>query len=510
MAVGHKIVGSRRTKAIALRVYVERKEADVPAARRIPPLLHVHHPTTGIAYRVPSDVVECPPARHQSVDPTARVRPVPGGVSGSIRAASDGAAETGTLGGWAWDRRHATPVMLSNEHVLGHKPRSHILQPGLGDSIGVAPERVGVVRRGIARVSGRPVTCDCAIGTLDAADGADFTVPRIGPAIMAVAEPRLGQPVEKFGRSTRHTVGVIDAMHWHGIVRSSLPDAPTHLYRDAIQIRPVPASRPWGEGGDSGALVFLREGAADGSGIKPVVGLHFGGDAAYGLACRISHVFRRLGLETLLGGAQRALSEAMLRRRATDAPITVTQRKAEASRVDAIEATLRRFVAILDVSPRDRAIVRTVARHRAELAALLIKEPALLRATALALRPLAGGDRSVGALLARPVTPEVRDGLRAAVRALRARATRPLRRALARVDAMLRSRRARTLGQLIGVTADQVRYSPEAPTSSARAATASSRRSAARSASAVRGRSPGSAAKARRKKARTPSGASGT
>lgn len=500
MAIGRKLVGGRRTNVLALRICVELKTEAPVGAQRVPDRVQVTHPGTGVVYHVPSDVVQCPPARHHIVDPTAAVRPVPGGVSGGVSADRDGAAETGTLGGWAWDARKGSVVILSNEHVLGHRPGTHLLQPAIGDVIGHRPERIGTVRRGLARVEGTPVFADCAIGTLDDVATAAFEVPAIGAAIMAVDEPRLGQRVEKFGRSTRHTVGIVDALHWQGVVRSALPDAPVHHYRDAIQIRPTRPSRVWAEGGDSGSLVFVREPLADASLIKPVVGLHFGGDAEYGLACRISIVFAGIGLATLPDGVRRAICTDIARVRG-QVPTSAAH----------VSTTLDLLCRALEVSTRGRAIMRACARHRSELTSALLRDKHLRREAAQAIRPLVSGAPAITRLLARSCSRAAMARIQALLRRLRSTASPAWRRSL---DAILRGpvfRRSGTLGALLGVSAAQVTDSPPPmPASAARGSAPSSRRSAARKASALRGRTAASAEKARRKKAVTPSGTSDT
>ena len=502
MAIGRKIVAGRRTNVLALRIYVERKTSSLSGVRRVPGRVQVTHPGTGIVYHVPSDVVQSLPARHHGTDPTATHRPVPGGVSGSIGAGRGGVAEKGTLGGWAWDARKGSVVLLSNEHVLGHRPGTHLLQPALGDVIGQGPERVGTVRRGLPRPVGTPVFADCAIGVLDATTQPAFEVPTIGAAIMALDEPRLGQSVEKFGRSTKHTVGVVDAMHWQGVVASPHPGAPAHHYRDAVLIRPRRPSRVWATGGDSGSLIFARDAISDSPFIKPVVGLHFGGDPdrGYGLACRMTVVFEGIGLATLPDGAQRAICADIAR--------ASRPRRATAASVERALALLGRA---LTASAHGRAFMRAVVRHRGEITSALLRDASLRRAAAVALGPLLAGAPPLAGLLARTCRHSTIARIVSLLRRLRSTASPAWRRSL---DAMLRTAiftRTGPLGTILGVRTTQVENSPvPTPASASRGSTTRSRLSAARSASALRGRAAGSAEKARRKKAVTPSGASGT
>ena len=199
VGIGRKIVRGRRTNVLALRVYVEEKLAHPHRGALVPPTVRAVHPVTGALYHVPTDVVECKTAHYHQLNPTARIRPVPGGVSCGIHVEEGRDGSTGTLGGWAWDPSDDRVVLLSNDHVLGHDPEIPITQPGSADVIGQLPGRIGTVRRGVNRDAKAVVRVDAAIGTLDAATQAAFDVPDIGPAILAVADPALDAAVNKFG-----------------------------------------------------------------------------------------------------------------------------------------------------------------------------------------------------------------------------------------------------------------------------------------------------------------------
>ena len=97
-------------------------------------------------FEIVTDIIETPPAQFQPIDPTDRTRPVPGGIS------IGNPLDTGTIGGWVWDKDDDTIVMLSNDHVFGHTAGDCIMQPGpVQDGGTCVSDRIGEVKRGIAQ-----------------------------------------------------------------------------------------------------------------------------------------------------------------------------------------------------------------------------------------------------------------------------------------------------------------------------------------------------------------------
>lgn len=289
IGIGRKIVGGEPTDQLALRVYVTRKVPgrSLGADRIVPQQLGSEAGRSDQAAAVVTDVIEAPEPRFE-IDPTVRARPVPGGVS--VDAVSGTA---GTLGGWVWDAVDNTVVMLSNHHIFGHRPGVAIMQPGRADGGLLPRDRIGTVKRGIATSTVRTNTVDCAIGEPDDVGIADLQVVDIGPAVYAIRTAMLDMPVEKYGRTTRHTFGVVDDVDFETMIDG----AP---FGDCIRIAADDPSARWSQGGDSGSLCFARR-QVDGTGPSPVVGLHFAGPrvGSYGVACKIENVFQALDLTPL-------------------------------------------------------------------------------------------------------------------------------------------------------------------------------------------------------------------
>jgi hypothetical protein len=180
---------------LSLRVYVARKrpEKSLGSAERVPDHVRFLSRKAEHEVRLETDVIETPPAQLE-VDPETRIRPVPGGVSGGI------AGSTGTIGGWVWDNTDDTIVALSNDHVFEHTAGVDILQQGTADGGSLPADKIGDVKRGIARSATTPNRVDCAIGDPDSSDIYDLSVLEIGPAVYATEVAVLDMLVEKYGR----------------------------------------------------------------------------------------------------------------------------------------------------------------------------------------------------------------------------------------------------------------------------------------------------------------------
>ncbi|MGH3680982.1 MAG: hypothetical protein ACRDT2_12140 [Natronosporangium sp.] len=277
VGVGRRRRANEKTDEYAVVIHLGRKlpEHEVPSPRRVPRQLSVIMPD-GREVIVAVDVQEKdrPSAENEpSAELTLadRIRPVPGGVS---------AGRSGTLGGWVWDTVTNQVVALSNKHVFGSTAGRFILQPSRNDGGSSTHDRIATVLRS---------------GSLDAAIAAPIdpgmvarTIPGAGAAVFAINDATIDMRVQKTGRGTGLTRGIVDLIDYdsdHGGSHSDL----------------------WIEGdggdfsnsGDSGAL-YLEVGAASGaSGRKRAVGLHWGGSLNDGVGHHIRAVFNDLGLTVL-------------------------------------------------------------------------------------------------------------------------------------------------------------------------------------------------------------------
>lgn len=275
VAYGYKVTGGVRTSTKSVVVGVWKK---VPRA-----LLRDDEviPTTVLG--IPTDVVEVGEIKATAMeiapDPTARVRPCPGGVS-----VGHPDITAGTLGSWV--RKHGDSrqwFMLSNNHVLANEGRSRIgdpiLQPGPADGGSVVADRVA----SLADVAplGDPVLVDAAVAQADRPEVVDPSVGGIGP-VLGWREVELGESVTKSGRTTGVTVGevvgvdaVVDVMFSTGVRRCV----------DQLLIGPGGFSAP----GDSGSVIVSTQ-------DQQAVGLLFAGSPEITVANRMSNVVRTLGI----------------------------------------------------------------------------------------------------------------------------------------------------------------------------------------------------------------------
>ncbi|WP_327328841.1 MULTISPECIES: hypothetical protein [unclassified Streptomyces] len=278
VGVGRRRRSGDKTDEYAVVVHLRQKrpESYVSPARLLPKELRFTEKSgRDVAVRV--DVQQ----HAKPVPETGRVRPVPGGVSVGTVGTHVG---SGTLGGWVWDTVTRQVVALSNAHVFGSRLGVSIVQPSSDDG-GVPPDdRIAAVLR---------------TGSLDAAiaEPADVSIVSAsivqgGPAVFEIAEATLDMRVQKTGRATGLTFGIVDLIDFDSDYRGSHSD----LWIDA-------EGGDFSLGGDSGALYLLASGnAARAAEKRQVVGLHWGGSGQDGVGHHIRAVFDDLKLSTLPRG----------------------------------------------------------------------------------------------------------------------------------------------------------------------------------------------------------------
>jgi hypothetical protein len=458
IGIAPKRVAGKRSGPLALVFYVssKRPEAKLSEEERIPTTLRHVSRKDGRNRRIPTDIVETPPASFEP-DPETRIRPVPGGVSGGINGS------TGTIGGWVWDQTDDSIVMLSNEHVFGTTAGTDILQQGTADGGSLPADKIGDVKRGIARTLTGTNTVDASIGDPDSADIYDLSVLEIGPAVYAIDTPVLDLLVEKFGQTTEHTFGQIIDADYSTTLTSG------YFFDDCIRLEPVSPSTDWSAGGDSGSLVFSQTPISTDSTIKPAVGLHFAGGGIYGVACKIQNVFSALDLTTLCSGAFAAfldgLSESEREERETEAdrsigfsriaryaPLPFTRRERNWARAAFRQRGFARDVQTrLRTTRRGKPLTDFVDRNRGELLTMLAKDGDVRRATVAALKPFVGGAVTTSELFDRRFTDLDAQRVKSLVRAVQRKASPELMKALKPLLATLGRAEGRSLGQIFGV-----------------------------------------------------------
>lgn len=474
VGVGRKLVGGKPSAQLAVRYYVAQKR---PVTRlldteKVPESIRFFSRKAGQEVELLTDVIETPPAQFEQVDPETRIRPVPGGVSGGILGS------TGTIGGWVWDTTDDTIVMLSNEHVLGTTSGADVLQQGSADGGSLPGDKIGDVKRGIARSAVTPNRVDCSIADPDDSSVYDLTVLEIGPAVYAIDVATLDMAVEKYGQTTRHTFGEIADTDWTGMV-SGLP------FEDCLFVEVADPSDDWSAGGDSGSCVFSQTPVGDGSDVKPVVGLHFAGSGTSGIECKIQTVFDRLNLTTLCAGAFASFLDSLFEAETegrvseeseeglrsvsalagpgttsiTPIPIPRFPFPLPFTRKDRIPAAARRpFAGIsrdvqarLQGSRRGRVVTDFVDSNRAELLALAARDGDVRRATVAALRPLVAGTTTTTDVLTRVLTARDLHRLEKLAGELIGKGSPKLQAAAKPVVALRRKAEGKSIAEVLGI-----------------------------------------------------------
>ena len=180
-----------------------------------------------------------------------RVRPLRPGLSVAHPSVS-----AGTLGGFV--RVGGRLAILSNNHVLAASDTAGIgdpvLQPGPADG-GTTRDRVGRLVAFEDLVAGRANLVDAAVATLDQGvdaepgnvPGGPLTGPM--PGNLAIEPDEL---VEKVGRTTGHTRGLITAVEVDGVAVQY--DEGVYRFDDPIEI--AGREGAFSQGGDSGSVIW--------------------------------------------------------------------------------------------------------------------------------------------------------------------------------------------------------------------------------------------------------------
>jgi hypothetical protein len=278
VGVGQRRRAGEKTGEYAVVVHLRHKlpEPEVLPSRRVPRQLSITMPD-GSEVSVPVDVQEKGPpttentAASSKVTLADRIRPVPGGVSAGM---------SGTLGGWVWDTVTSQVVALSNKHIFGSTAGTLILQPSHDDGGSPPGDHIATVLR-----SG---SLDTAVAAPVDASIVAKTIAGAGAAVYAVTEATVGMRVQKTGRGTGLTQGVVDLIDYD----SDHEGTHTDLWIDGD-------GSDFSSAGDSGSLYLEVNTASVTSGHMRAVGLHWGGSLNDGVGHRITAVFDDLSLTPL-------------------------------------------------------------------------------------------------------------------------------------------------------------------------------------------------------------------
>jgi hypothetical protein len=288
--IGEKISDQGQLKEVVLKIYVEKKlpENKLKDAVLIPKAVYVE----GLNESVATDVVEIGKMKKEAN--TTRVRPAIPGFSIGLT----GLGDAGTLGCLVKDAGDADPdpqstsrvYILSNSHVLANEGIAaaghQALQAGELDG-GAAPADVlGKLVRSV------PFTFSTtAFDNLVDAAVAEVRRREVASAIRLIGIPtgvgtrlRRGMRVQKTGRTTDYTVGIIQDINFRTALPYKKPGGGTGRvgFRDQVLCTRYTAA------GDSGAAVLNMR--------KQIVGLHFAGSPSTSVFNKIEHVLTGLGI----------------------------------------------------------------------------------------------------------------------------------------------------------------------------------------------------------------------
>lgn len=166
------------------------------------------------------------------------------------------AVTAGTLGGFV--RTPGGLAVLSNNHVLAASgagsPGDAVLQPGPSDGGGPG-DRVGSLAAAEPLVAGRAILVDAAVALLDAGVAArpgELPGGALGALVPDSLDVEPDEQVEKVGRTTGHTRGVVTAVEVDAVAVQY--DGVVHRFDDQLEIQG--AAGAFSAGGDSGSVIW--------------------------------------------------------------------------------------------------------------------------------------------------------------------------------------------------------------------------------------------------------------
>jgi len=245
---------------------------------------------------------------------SALARPIPLGVSGGninsfLKFKKGKGCFSGTLGSMVQDG-DGVEYILSNNHVLADinkaKPGQLIVQPG---KIDVAPACLKTASDAVATFSravkiafhGHQNTIDAAIAAVDP-EAVSPDILNIGPIASSTVAAEVGMPVQKMGRTTCLTTGVVEALDVNFQINyNETGGKQLANFVNQIIVTGTPSQNggnsEFSAAGDSGSLIVT-----DVDGCPQAVALLFAGpaDGGYTIANPISDVLSGLDV-TMVG-----------------------------------------------------------------------------------------------------------------------------------------------------------------------------------------------------------------
>ncbi len=284
LGIGEKITDGQQLDELALKIYVDKKLPRADVDNLVPRTVKV----PGIEERVPTDVEEIGVVEKEPN--TGRVRPaIPGFGVGHLNVT------VGTFG--CLVRKRGDPntlYILSNSHVLADEgvggAGDPVVQPGVFDGGQAPQDTIATLAEWVPfqfTATGYPNRVDAAIAKVRSAASVTSAIRLIGVPKGVSTTVRRGMRVQKTGRTTDYTQGVIRDVHYRLALTYKQPGGGTGRVGLGEQV----LCTRYTAGGDSGSAVLNMQGK--------VVGLHFAGSPSSSIFNRIKFVLDLLTLDVV-------------------------------------------------------------------------------------------------------------------------------------------------------------------------------------------------------------------
>ena len=225
------------------------------------------------------------PAESEPLNPKARVRPVRPGLSIS------GAGITrGTICCIVIDRE-GVEYLLTAGHVVGDpvKVGDQVVQPGRFDGGSLETDVIATVERVIELdfSAGAPNLAQAALLRILPEIEVAYDLPELGPIRGVRYDPQLGEMVQMYGSTSRHTRGQITDLDFSTTSLRFRPRSGGPSQRAGF--RDLILATKMAEGGDGGAAVLDVD--------HNLIALHFAGSPSASIFVKIANVFEALDVQ---------------------------------------------------------------------------------------------------------------------------------------------------------------------------------------------------------------------
>jgi hypothetical protein len=280
--IAEKITDREQLDEVVLKVYVDKKRPKSQLSDPVPKTVRI----PGWEEPVATDVEEIGALRPQPN--TIRLRPaVPGFGVGHLQIT------VGTLGCLVQKKGNKKALyILSNSHVLANEGLAAagdpIVQPGRDDGGEPSEDAIAELAEWVPfqfTADGFPNLVDAAIARVKSAKSVTSAIRIIGVPKGISTTVRRGMRVQKTGRTTDYTQGVIKDINF----RPQLRYKKSGGGKGRVGFREQVLCTRYTDGGDSGSAVLNMQGK--------VVGLHFAGSASGSVFNRIRNVLDALDIE---------------------------------------------------------------------------------------------------------------------------------------------------------------------------------------------------------------------